>query len=272
MKNDVNTLKHIFAIKNVKANIVTFSDDYPLLLIIDQSENDFVFGRFIRLRKTSPPILDLDTATEREIELKISENLAEMSHFVWNVKDKVMFAEYNFHAIRNFGGPLTNYLNHKFNTTKNKVTPMEDFDTYAKFKRDGKPIKTFRLGITQDKLKAFEKRCNISPLITLLKFSADKAGIYEIIVRKDRSKDVQFNKGQVIEAVEHLKSGDIISSLKVESQDAIYDLLNNNLLHFFVKLETEGKMISDRTQFYDMVKGLYVDNIDSVKENFSLAS
>ena len=72
VKNDVNTLKHIFAIKNVKANIVTFSDDYPLLLIIDQSENDFVFGRFIRLRKTSPPILDLDTATEREIELKIS--------------------------------------------------------------------------------------------------------------------------------------------------------------------------------------------------------
>jgi len=264
-ENTIPNLISVFDVKNVLNNVITYYAHFSLLLIIDKAEGDFLFGRFLKLRKDAPLILDRMSGKEREIFLTKYEDIEEVSHFVCNVKDSLILAEYNFNAIRCFPTPLKAYLDKKFNVKDNIVIPVEDINTFKKFKDTRKGIKTFSLALAQNKIKELESVLNLSPIRTFFDLSQNNKTQYEITIRKSRGKEQFLDKNKVVMAIEHLKDKqETLESLEIETEDVVYDLIKNNVLAYYIILEKTERTI-DKEEFYKKVKEIYSSHAIEIK-------
>ena len=98
---------------------------------------------------------------------------------------------------------------------------------------------------------------------------------YEIVVRKGRRKTGKVNKGKVVEAVEHLKSGDREVQINAETRDASYDLIEGNLFNYKLYVETkeeEGgkklkRVIADKEAFFKEAERLYYEHSGHILSN-----
>lgn len=262
----VEDFPEVFKIENAEENVVEYISDTYLVLVVDDVRNGIMCGRFFKLRDDSPSIFNRVEGVERDIELLSEENVKEESHFVWHINDKIMFAEYNFKAIRMFSSPLSYYLNEKFGVEDCKITPIEDKHTFTHLKKE-EEILSLNLKLTQDSTKTLEEEYNLPAWKGLLEIGKDNETIFEVSVKRCRKKDSQLNKEKVISFVSKLVENKApIESVKVEAQDIVYDLIKNNLLFYFVKVNKDGRNL-DKEKFYTRAISLYNKHINSIKEN-----
>jgi hypothetical protein len=222
------------------------------LLIVDEEENSFIFGRFIRLRKDAPPILDKQFKTEDDFELTITSYLEEISHFIWNLETGLMFCQYNHYGIRHFPTSLNPYFNVRwkgdFKFRDDVILPIENPNTFEEFKKDKSAMLTFKVRIAKKDVALEEKERNKgwNGLLksafgwgTFYNLNEGDESCYEIVIRKGRRQTGEVNKGKVVEAVEHLKSGDVKVRVSAETHDASYDLIEGNLFNYKIYVETK---------------------------------
>jgi hypothetical protein len=182
---DVNKFKDCFKLDNLGSNIVSI-DDVRFLLIVDngdtneqeadtENNQEFIFGRFIRLRKEAPRIVDLEKRKEEPFKLLDSQNLEEISHFVWGIQDNLLFAEYNYYAVRNFSAPLARYLRVILDKHKEivkdefklklmiEINSILDPNVFDKLKNDKGAIERVQLSIAEPQLKYTEQAYDLEP-------------------------------------------------------------------------------------------------------------
>lgn len=264
-ENSVDNIKNLFSRENAieGRNIKKYYDDAYLVMIIEDAENNFLFGRFLKLRDAVPSVFNRSKGTERTIDILSEENIKEQSHFIWNVNDKIIFAEYNYQAIRHFTSPLKFYFDKMFDVNDNIITPIIDKDTFEKLKTES-IIKSLKLKVTKDNVNKLEEKFGIK-LRTLVDLARDNRTIFEIIVKKSRVRESSLEKNKVIEISENLKQTPAdLETLQVQTKDTVYDLINNNLLYYFTNLEY-SRSILDANEFYRKAKDIYIEKIDNIK-------
>lgn len=265
-ENKVQDFPEIFKIENSESNVIEYISDTYLVLVIDDVYDGFMFGRFFKLRDDSPSIFNRKEGKEREIDLLSEENIKEESHFIWNIADCIIFAEYNFSAIRMFSSPLSYYLNEKFNVNDCKIEPIEDKDTFNNLKKEDE-IYSLILRTAQESSKTLQEKYNLPDWKILSDIGEDNETIFEVIVKRSRKKDSRLNKEKVINIVGKLVENKApIESVKVETQDLVYDLIKNNLLFYYIKIKKDGRNL-DNGDFNFKVLALYKKHIDTIKSN-----
>jgi hypothetical protein len=260
-------LKEIFKHTNLNDNIIAFVEDNPLLLIIDKAENDFIFGRFMLLTKDA---LDKLNTKERKfipIDIAIDEFVVHTSHFIWNVKDNIIFGEFNFHGIRHFINPFKNYLDKKFSCNTTIMEMIEDLDTLSRFKKDKNGYTKFTVRTAQKNLSKIESDQK-SFLNSMFKISPEENANITITIGRDR-RNAFFNSDEVIKFAENLKKKEPLRRLEVETANAVYDLLNNNMFRYKLSVEKTSKNRINKDDFYNQLKGLYADKIGEIKSMIS---
>jgi len=262
----ISNFPEIFKIENANNNVVEYTSDTYLVLVIDEIYDGFVFGRFFKLRDDSPTIFNRKEGKEKDIELLSEENIKEESHFILNVKDCIIFAEYNFSAIRMFSYPLSYYLNEKFKLNDCTVEAIEDKDTFNNLKTE-EEILSLTLGFAQDSTKTLEEKYNMPAWKGLLDIGQDNESFFEVTVKRCRKKDSRLNKDKVIDMVGNLvKNKAPIDSIKVETQDIVYDLVKNNLLFYYLNIKRDGRKLN-RDDFNHKTLTLYKKYIETIKKN-----
>lgn len=263
-ENSVKNLGEIFNIKNITTNLIPGYGDVSLLFIVDRVENSFLLGKFIKLRKDSPSVRNIVNGDSHKISLLASEDIEEISHLVWNVRDNYIFSEYNFNAIRYLSSPLVFYLNERFKVTGNKVTPKEDIDTYKRFKKVQGRIDKFKVKVKGSKISDIEEIIPVSCLSGLLLDSSDDA-YYEIIISRGRKKDSALSLPNVLGIADKLnKKSNSIDSLEIETEDSKYDLIHNNLISYTLEVLISGKEV-DTEDIYSKIQNIYLSKIDYLK-------
>lgn len=262
----INKFHEIFKIDNSKNNVIEYVSGTYLVLVIDEIENGFMFGRFFKLRDDSPTIFDREKGKERDIPLLNGENVKEESHFVWNVADSIILAEFNFSAIRMFSYPLSYYLNEKFGVNDCRIEPLEDKNTFENLKMED-DILALNLRVAQESTKKLEEEYNLPAWKGLLEISKDNETIFEITVKRGRKKESKLDKDKVISIVGNLIENKApIESVKVETQDIVYDLIKNNLLFYYIGIKKDGKKLN-RHDFNNKVSLLYKKYSPNIKNN-----
>jgi hypothetical protein len=246
------------------------SGNTPHLLVVDKEKRGFVFGRFIRLRKEAPPILDTQSKTEEDFELTITRYLEEISHFIWHLNDGLMLCQYNHYGIRHFPTSLNPYFNMRwkddFTFRDDVILPIDNPETFEEFKRDKSAVLAFKVRIAKKDVVLEERERNkgwrgvlnsIFGWGTFYNLVDGDESCYEIVVRKGRWKTGEVKKGKVVEAVEQLKSGDREVHISAETQDACYDLIEGNLFNYKMTVETkeeeyetEKRLIVNKEAFF----------------------
>ena len=166
LRNHLN-LAEIFQIGSLDTNWIELeleSGSTPHLLVVDKEKNGFIFGRFIRLRKEAPPILDKRDKTEDDFELTINRYLEEISHFIWHLNDGLMFCQYNHYGIRHFPTSLNPYFNirwkNEFTLRDDVILPIDNPDTFEEFRNDKSAMLTFKVRIAKKDVVLEEKERN----------------------------------------------------------------------------------------------------------------
>jgi len=224
------------------------------------------------LRKTAPLILDRNEKQDFPFPLLEHQCLEEISHFVWNLKDEMMFSEYNYWAMRHFAR-FEDYINQmclrhlKINDVV-QVVPLMNLKAFENFKRDNQDIRTIQIGAVEPSADKKE-RSYWSPRDTWKGLAHDKRFYYNISFSRHYGKDV-FDKNGFIRIIDHLKSDANIKTIKVRTKDAVYELIGDNLEWYTVECDTgtDGKTV-EKNQFYDKVETLYLEKIKEIEDSYT---
>ena len=256
-------IKKQFSKSNIIKNIVSYGDD-ALLLIIDSGDEDFLFGRCLILRKDVPSILNTQTQQERDMTLSKNENVKEESHFLISLKDKLLFGEYNYHSVRHFSYPLMYYFKKTLMGSPIDIRPNPNPKT-MKLLKQNKNIKDFEFSIGQERL-SHKEQSGIPLIGSLLGLSTNNESCIKIKVTSGRKKENELDSDKIIQKLENLKDSksDDLYSLKVQTEQGKYDLLNGNLIHFNLQITQLNKR-TNRADFYRKIKLLYNQKISIIK-------
>ena len=262
----IEELKRKFNRAKMIQNSLKYRND-ALLLIIEKIDQGFLFGRFLILRKDVPNILNGKTKQERDIILKKDEYVKEDSNFIWNFKDKYLFGEYNYHALRHFSFPMTYYLNKVFGSKEWDIKPIPNPKTFEKLKKD-KKLKSFEFSVPQERLSHKEQK-GIPIIKGLLGLSNNNENTFKITISRGRKKENQFNSKKIIDLMENLlQRKDDFFSLQVISENAKYDLLHGNLIYYQIKVnKIKGR--TSMNDFFIQCKKLYDKEISILKNLLS---
>jgi len=255
-----------FSKDNVEDNTIEYSRDAFLLLVVDDVSNDFIFGRFLKLRNDVPLVINRKDGEERKIDILDDENIIEQSHFIINVKDNFLFAEYNFNGIRHFVKPFAYYLNKLFDVKNNDIKPLTDTNTFTKLQGE-EEINSFRLSVAQENIGFLEEKFNLNLFQSLIDVAKDNETSFEIIIKKSRRKKSTLDKEKILKISKELTDNKApLQRLNIESEDVSYDLINNNLINYKVYVKLEGRGLNSN-DFYFSVRNLYERQIEKIKQS-----
>jgi len=264
-KNSVSNLQSIFNIKNIASNVIQYSQNISHLLAVEKTKGNFMFGKFMKLRRDAPYIISRIDGTERPIDLDKDEDIEETSHFIWNVKERIIFAEYNHFAIRGFSTPLKLYLDNRFGVNDNIVWPIWDVDTYQKFVNAKTGVKTFKLGVAQLNLDVIERVLDLS-ISGVLGITPDEKNCIKITITKGRGKEF-LSKNKIVKVVDNLKTKEgALDTLWIEDEEAAYDLVKNSLLYYYAYVGRIGRYIN-KDEFYGKAFDIFKGSIDEIKRS-----
>ena len=216
-------LKTRFNKSQIIQNIIPYGND-SLLLIVDKISNNLTFARFLKLRDDAPGIINKMTRRERNMRLKTGDLIKEESHFLWNPVEGLIFGEYNYHAIRHFSFPLTDYLKQILSSNDIEIRPVADPTTFNRMKNDTE-LREIIVSIGQESLTNREQSKGASILGSLRGTSNNDESVIKISISKGKKKGNKLNKDKIIEISENLLSrkGDLYT-LKVIGEESKYDL------------------------------------------------
>jgi hypothetical protein len=269
----IDNFPRIFRITEGEKNVKPYPPppDVPitnLVLVIDNAHSGFMFGRFFKLRNDVPMIYNKKRGEERPIELFKNENIKEESHLVWNIADKILLAEYNFSAIRMFSYPLSSYLEQKFGIEGCIISPIVNINAFTNLKGEEK-ILSLRIRFGQENIKTLEQKFNLPAMNVLSEMDQDNQTSYEVAVIKSRKRGSTLNREKAIGLFENLLDKKApISSIKVETQETVYDLLKDNLLSYSFPVNKDERKV-DTNDFYNKALRLYNNRIDEIKANLA---
>ena len=261
---DSGTLKNIFSKLQMKDNIIPYSSEFSLLLVIDGEDGDFLKGCFMKLRTDSPTIINIQKCDWKKIRLTPNEDIAEISYFIWNVADKRILAQYNFSAIRYFRKPLEFYWDSKFKRKDSEVYPISNVKAYEFLKKTKKEIKLFRIGILRSKMHSVEKVFPMSTWERLRGATESETCEYELVLKKGKIRDSHIDKEFIFKLTDELKEHkEDIERLIIETSDGSFNLVDFIWVKYRKSIRKDGKNI-DAIDFYDNAIEAYNDNRDEI--------
>jgi hypothetical protein len=275
---DFSKFTEVFQRDSVNDNIVPlYEDETPFLLIIDGIKGNFLRGKFMHLRKDAPPILNLETHKDEPFHLEDFECLEEISHFIWNLKDHVLFAESNYYAIRYFTTQFEDYLNGIYEKRFGEGDIAEfqlipDCNTVKRFTEDPSPRIGFKIGVASARINIIDEqqKLSLTQFGRTLVEDNDFYLTYSISAGRGKKKKPRFLQKKVDEQVKTRLSDESTKLLKVQTENAIYDLLKNDKIIYTMECEVEGNMIEDAAAFYDKAIIRYGKEISILKEFFRI--
>jgi len=228
-------------------------------VVVDRVGRDNVFGKIFKLRMVRPKKINRTTGEEAEISLLDEENIIETSHFIYYIIDKIILGEYNFHGVRHLIRPLKLYFEKRFDIENVRMSFLPDENTFELMRRE-RVLKKFTIRLARENLSHIEKTYGISLLRSFLGgFTKDDHSTIEITISKSRKHSDSLDTEKVIEATTKLKEKfgkEGLEQLKIEGENATYDILNDNTYYFSVALNTNQGAI-DSQDFYSQADVVY---------------
>jgi hypothetical protein len=254
----------------VRGNIEQYGNN-NLLLLFEGETNGFIEGRFLKLRVDSPRIFrqqtEKDDAEEKDIDLESGDFIEEISHFVLNIKDKRILSEYNQSAVRHLVTPLSFYLRKTLDLSEEQVEiEAIQIDNVLKRIKESDSLFSVSAKIAKPKLHHMEKVLNLNSVQVLKMYQRSDFDL-EISVRHKPRK--HLDKAEAIENIEELfDDKDELEALKVETNDAAYDLINGALMHFNdnVVLDEKARFVLS-WDFYQKARKIYNSNRNAILGN-----
>ncbi len=268
IKNNIlsnsNEIETIFNKKLVNKNILSFGEN-DFCLIYDKIENNYLKFRFIKLKGEIPRKLNKFSGESKLIDIDLDkERISYQSHFILDLENNIIFSEYNHNAARHINTNLTNYLNKKYELKDNliEIIPLKNLDTYNELKSETK-LKLLKTKLKSNNLKNKELNYNIFGILGNIKDYGDDNGLeVEIILRKSKSSE-SLNKEEIEKFIEKHKDETtdehkkFLETLKVETENTVYDLLNNNLTYYLSDEIDKNNGFLDSKQVFNELIRLY---------------
>lgn len=248
--------------QNIRQNLMSYAYN-TLALVIDEEFGSFVCGRFLKLRRDTPLILNTTNGSERDISLLDTENIEEVSHFIMNFKDGIILAEYNHQAVRHFSRPLGKYLDYISKIDSFYIDVIPNADTFKSMTSE-KEFRSIRIKIAQSSLKRKENEIGVSILGTLKELALGGQTMIDIKISKGRGIDTDLRREKMVSYVNNLKEDTDLKTLEIESSNASYDILNNNLLSYSCLVAEKNRKI-DTASFFKQTIILYSERIKFIK-------
>jgi hypothetical protein len=164
----------------------------------------------------------------------------------------------------------------------NVSEPAKDRNTKQRFDAMKGYAISFDIKLAEYGLKKLAKDLNLSPddqlaYADILGFSDDCT--VELIFRPGRKKDSKLANEKIKNLAKRIMKENEVkdlgtTKLKVETKDAVYDLINDSLLEFTVTAELEEGTIyaPQRPKLYDEMKAKYLEHIKEIKEALTVLS
>ena len=197
----------------------------------------------------------------------------------------MLFAEYNYYAVRNFSAPLTDYLTTIINKHKDilnsdfkselkiEVNSILDPKVFEKMKKDQSPVTKIQLGIAEPNLKYIDEALGLESVEMLRRAikTLEGEGYYlSFAISRGHGKGIFKNAEVIGFAEESLKDNkEIIKGMRIETEISAYDLVRH-LIYYFETCEMEGKIISDSCSFYKKAVGLYNEHHEELAKYIKL--
>jgi hypothetical protein len=270
---DFSKFTQIFHKNNLNDNALPlYEDGVIFLLIIDAKKGDFLRGKFMRLRTDAPPVLDLDTGIDQPFPLGPNQVLEEISHFIWNLKDSVLFGESNYYAIRYYKTQFTDYLNSIFlkREIADEVAEFDlilDADTYASYKKDSSPITAYKFAVAEARADFLNTAQNQSPT----RFTGNLAsgdGFYLTCNwsrGRKKTKRWIFPRKEIDKDIQKRLQDENTKLLQVTTEEGAYNILGKNKAEYSVECKKVGKIVEDAEEFYSQATTKYFEKIRTLK-------
>lgn len=262
---DLYSFSNVFSKQNIDKNIKQYGEDYLLIVTDESTDNNLFFGRFLKLKTDKPDILNIQDKTEHELDLEPNEEIKYDSHFILDLKNRLLFAEYNHSGIRHFPRPLEEYFNAIF-SEKFEVQPIPSKNTLELINKDNK-IKSISIKLAKAKLSFIENNIGIPILKSIYHFSDGDLEI-GITISKKGKKGI-FKPGKLIDIIKDYskkvenEKEDPLDVLKVYSDEAVYDVLSGIFRAWRVTLEYEDKKELN-SKIWGKLKTVYQDNLNEM--------
>lgn len=265
-KRDLNTysFNSIFSKENIEKNIKQYGEDY-LLIITDKLDKNLFFGRFLKLKTDKPDILNTKNKTEHELNLGPNEEIKYDSHFILDLKNSLIFAEYNQSGVRHFPRPLEEYFKLIF-SEEFEVQPIPTKNTLELVNKDDK-IKSITIKLAKTSLSFKENEIGIPILRSIEHFSEGDLEIEVIISKKGRKGKIKPD--ELVKAIKkHLQKSendkeDSLDILKVYSAEAVYDVLNDIFRSWRITIEYENKEQLN-SKIWEELERIYSNNLNEI--------
>jgi ribosomal protein L22 len=250
--------------QNMDKNIKKYGDDY-LLIITTKEENGLFFGRFLKLKTDKPNILNKKNMTEHELELDPNEEIEYDSHFLLDLKNRLLFTEYNHSGVRHFPKPLETYFNHVFSDAF-EVQPIPTKNTLELINKD-RQINSITMTLPKSSLNFVEEKIGIPILKSIRYVSEGELEIAITITKKgkkgrfDSEKLVQEIKKYTKSVVENGEEN--LDTLKIYSAEAVYDILSETFRAWRIRLEYEDKERFN-SSIWGVLKEIYNQNLAEI--------
>jgi hypothetical protein len=149
----------------VKDNILDISiseeEKRKHLLVIVERKNGYLYGLFYRLKKDKEMnIVDEEQGTISIQELEAQQKIAEKSRLIIDLRNNLVFGEYNDGGVRFFQQPFGEYLRTSLSRPDLDIEVVYDKENYENI--SNREIKYFDIKVAKPKLKMMEDIFSLS--------------------------------------------------------------------------------------------------------------
>lgn len=112
--------KH-FSKLNFRNNESIYGEEKKMSLIVERNENGILFGVLSKLKNENLWVRNEDTGEADEFSLENNTYLEDPTHFVWNPRTGILFADYNRDSFRILSDTISEYLIFNLHSVKENV-------------------------------------------------------------------------------------------------------------------------------------------------------
>lgn len=275
--NEASTWREKFSRENIIKNVLGYGENAFCLIVDKRTEDNpnLIFLRFLKLKAEIPKIINKTTGEEKEITINyIEESIIYTTHMLLDLENKMIFSEYNHNAARHINTNFSYYINKMFELEDLAfdIITLKNYETLEEMKKE-EVLKSVNMRVKAGNLKKREQG-QFLPLLGAIKdYGEDENFEIEIKIKKTRGsknlnrdsieKFVLENKDETNE--DHKK---LLETLRVESENTIYDLLNNNLRYYFTDHIDLEKGAPSPNQVFNELKRLYSEKKQTLLNNY----
>jgi len=273
-----NMLKNCLSIDNVLNNILVknyknLKIEVNYSLVADKLDNNYIYGRFIKLKKDNIEKLMQDTQSNIEkikeelLTLKDNEFIEENAYFVFNLKSGIMLANYNPDSVNILKSAASDTFNNAMQKCKYndpiKLYPFPSDELIDDMINNGSQILKYHIIFPQLSLQRIEdidKHGVFNDIFSL----ADSNQSFGLMFEMSLSKPQTLTHKVLNLLKEYIKKFGKIEKFTVYTDYMNFDLIADRYVYFSIDIEVKDDLEDNMKNIYKNIYDLLVEKQDRI--------